>query len=97
MDFASDANQPGCSNNPECSKYPLNKHRKEYTNGLIIIDTDDSNDSAYETGSSLSRSTQSSPICKLKSFICSFFFSRINYDMLCKAQTAAQSLVLHFK
>lgn len=83
MDFVSDASKPGCSNNPGCSKYPLNKHRKEYTDDLIIIDTDDSNDSAYETGSSLSRSSQSSPICKLKRFVCSFLF-RINNNIFGK-------------
>lgn len=60
MDIES-ANKPCCSK----SLHPLKDHQKEHSSELIVVEDEDSNDSAYETGSSLSRSCQSSPTCKL--------------------------------
>lgn len=49
---------------PCSSKQPLKDQQQERSRELIVVDDEDSNDSAYETGSSLSRSCQSSPTCK---------------------------------
>lgn len=62
MDFASDANnQPCCSKS--LKKEPSNNNRLK-TDEIIDLDDEDSCDSAYETGSALSRSTLSSPTSK---------------------------------
>lgn len=65
MDFESNA----AKNCNHCIK-PIKNERTngndKNTNDLIVIDDDDSLDSAYETGSAVSRSTQSSPTGKLK-------------------------------
>lgn len=63
MDFVSDANnKPGCSK--LVCKDPSSIHKEKTTDNLIVIDDYDSCDSAYETGSSLSRSSLSSPTGK---------------------------------
>lgn len=53
--------QPCCSKS--LKNAPSDGHQK-ISDDLIIIDDDDSLDSAYETGSAVSRSTQSSPTGK---------------------------------
>lgn len=67
MDFGSaviDVDKPCCSKS--LTKVPRD-YQKNRSNEVIVIDEDDSCDSAYETGSSLSRSScLSSPICKYK-------------------------------
>lgn len=53
--------QPCCSKSINTESSNVNH---KITNDLIVIDDDDSLDSAYETGSAVSRSTQSSPTRK---------------------------------
>lgn len=59
MDFASDANKPACSKLVCKDSSSVVQQKTNYN--LVIIDDDDSCDSAYETGSSVSRTSLSSP------------------------------------
>lgn len=69
-----DSNDQPCTSKSIKTESLKTIHKNAADDPIVIIDDDDSLDSAYETGSAVSRSTQSSPTRKHFSF----FFLDIN-------------------
>lgn len=93
MDLESNAN-----NRPCCSKTwykePFSSAANKYSKEIIEIDDDDSCDSAYETGSAVSRSSLSSPTGEFYYIPSYFLFT--SHATLCKLfQILISILVFH--
>lgn len=68
MDLDLESNAQPCTSKSIKMELLKTNHKNDAPVPVVIIDDDDSLDSAYETGSAVSRSTQSSPTRKHFSF-----------------------------